>query len=82
MLETRSDWYNPNKDVCEVDQFGYIDLADAYASHSIPTVVGEDNLAYNNIADPLAAFDMPKDVFEVLHMNKTIHDYKEPETTE
>lgn len=80
MFEDKKDWYNPNKDIQEVDQFGYIDLPEAFANNSVPTVVGpEDNLLYNNMEDPSAAMDMPKDIFEVMHQNKTVHDYKDPE---
>lgn len=79
MLEERKTWFNPNKDIQEVDQFGFIDLPEAFANNSVPTSIGDEELIYNNMEDPSAALDMPKDIFEVMHQNKTVHDYKSPE---
>lgn len=70
--------YNKVRDVNEVDQIGFVDLPDAYANNSVPTVVGDDNMVYNNIADPAAAMPFPKDIFDVHQQNKTVHDYVAP----
>lgn len=66
------------RDVAEVDQIGFVDLPDAYANNSVPTVVGDDDLVYNNIADPNASMPFPKDIFDVHQQNKTVHDYTPP----
>lgn len=64
--------FDPIKDIDEVDQIGYVDLADAFANHSVPSILGENGEGYNNIEDPEACLDMPQDVFDALHQNATV----------
>lgn len=71
--------YNSVRDVCEVDQVGFVDLPDAYANSTVPSIVGEGDLTYNNMEDPCSSMDMPRDVFEAQQQNATVHDYKAPE---
>lgn len=73
--------FNPICDIAEVDQIGFVDLSEAYANNTVPTVVGDDDLHYNNISDPGASMDFPKDVFDVMHQNQTVKDYT-PKTGE
>lgn len=66
--------FDPLKDINEVDQIGYVDLAEAYANHSVPSILSDDGEGYNNISDPAACMDMPQDVFDVLHQNQAVAD--------
>lgn len=72
--------FNPLRDVAEVDQFGFVDLAEAYAMNTVPASVGDDNLHYNNVSDPCGCLDAPKDIFDVLHQNETVKHYTPPAT--
>lgn len=56
--------YDPKKDIAPVDQFGFIDLREAYVNHSIPgdlSVTVED---YNGVEDPSSLLGKSSDVFE------------------
>lgn len=56
--------YNPVTDIAPVDQYGFIDLRDAFVNHCIPgdlSVVTED---FNGVEDPDSLIGSPHDVFE------------------
>lgn len=71
--------FDPKRDVHEVDQFGWIDLAAAFRDHSVPSATDEGDLQYGNVENPEAVMHKPSDVFEAMHINRSIHDYKAPE---
>ena len=72
--------YNPERDIQEVVQFGFIDLKAANVSSSIPVLDGLDDEKFNGVSDPRSLGFMPKDVFEAMQANKAIVGYKAPET--
>lgn len=64
--------FNPKTDIAPVDQFGFVDLRQAYLTHSIDgdTAVADD--AYNGIDDPDNVGAMPDDVFAAYRMRDSI----------
>lgn len=60
--------YDPVKDISAVDPYGFVNLADAYERGSVPSIVNENVLNYNQIEDPASILGTPKDVFEGYRM--------------
>lgn len=58
--------YNPEVDIQEVDQFGWINLRDAFINGTIPGDAGVDDSSYNDIEDPSAILGKPRDVFDAI----------------
>lgn len=67
--------YDPEKDLCPVDPFGFINLADAWLNHNVPTTVNDEVVNYNGIDDPESMLATPKDIFEAYRMNDAILKY-------
>lgn len=62
--------FNPKVDIAEVDQFGYVDLNDAFRNGVVRgdlSVVDED---YNDIEDPRLVGAKPRDSFEAIEMGR------------
>lgn len=78
------DNYNPECDIQAVEPFGFIDLKEAYVTHTVPTVIDEEAVAYNEIDDPSAILGKPSDVFEAYRMQEAIINAipKEDESTQ
>lgn len=70
--------FDPNRDVQAVEQSGFIDLAKANATSSIPSGISNTELNYNEIDDPRAIGGRPADTFEALQMLKATTNYKAP----
>lgn len=66
------------RDVQAVEQSGYIDLAKANATSSIPGDIGTADLQYNDIEDPRSIGGRPSDAFEAAAMAKSVAGYKAP----
>ena len=60
--------YNPEKDIQQVDDFGYVDLVDVMAKGEVPGDIGIDESLYNDIDDPSTIFGKPYDNFSALRM--------------
>ena len=60
--------YNPSTDVQAVEQFGFIDLNDAFLNHNIPAAIDDQDISYNEIEDPASILGKPSDVFEAYRM--------------
>lgn len=58
--------YNVNADVAPVDQFGFVDLHDAFVNASIPGDLVVDSESYNGVDDPDSLIGRPSDVFDAL----------------
>lgn len=58
--------FNPLKDVCEVDQFGFFDLAEAFLSGTIASNLTIDDLEFSEIEDPTAVKGKPRNAFEFI----------------
>lgn len=62
--------FNPKVDIAEVDQFGYVDLNDAYRNGVVRgdlSVIDED---YNDIENPNEVGFKPRDAFEAIEMGR------------
>lgn len=64
--------YNPDRDLYEVAQFGFVNLAEAYQSHTIPATIDGVEVNYNDIGSPDKILGRPRDVFEAYRMKDAI----------
>lgn len=64
--------YNPEKDIMQVDDFGFIDLVDVMAKGEVPGNIGIDESMYNEIDDPSTIYGKPYDNFSALRMMDAI----------
>lgn len=60
--------YDPEKDIMQVDDFGYVDLVDVMAKGEVPGNIGVDESMYNDIDDPSTILGKPYDNFSALRM--------------
>ena len=60
--------YNPEKDIMQVDDFGYVDLVDVMSKGEVPGDIGIDESMYNDIDDPSTIFGKPYDNFSAIRM--------------
>ncbi len=75
--------YDENKDIREVDQFGFIDLAECLSNGVVPSTVADSEADYNGIEDPSEILGKPSDVFECYKMADYIKTVgKKPESSE
>lgn len=56
--------FNPLRDIAPVDQFGFVDLHDAYVNHCIPGDLIVNQEDYNGVEDPSSLIGKSADVFE------------------
>lgn len=64
--------YNPDVDICPVDQFGFVDLVECLSKGEIPSTVSDTESTYNEIDDPSTIIGKPRDNFEAIRMMDTI----------
>lgn len=64
--------YNPDRDLYEVAQFGFVNLKEAYLTHTIPSSIDGVDVNYNDIGSPDKILGKPKDVFEAYRMKDAI----------
>lgn len=77
--------YNEVTDICEVDQFGFIDLNECLANGAVPSTIADSEAQYNGIEDPSEILGKPSDVFEAYRMSdyvKTVGKKSETKTEE
>lgn len=60
--------FNKQKDISEVDQFGYIDLVQALTTGAVDSSLKIEESTFNNIDDPASIMGKPRDVFEAYKM--------------
>lgn len=70
--------YNPERDIQAVEQFGFVDLASANATSSVPGSLDTSDLSFNGIDDPNSIGGRASDVFEAGMMSKAIEGYVPP----
>lgn len=58
--------FDPLRDISSVDQFGFLNLREAYLNNSIPGEVASDVESYNGVEDPSSLIGKSNDVFEAL----------------
>lgn len=68
--------YDKLKDRFEVSRTGFLDLGKAFANNAVPADISGDDANYNGVEDPNKVIGKPKDSFELMHYNKSVHDYK------
>lgn len=56
--------YDPVKDIAPVDQFGFVDLRDAFEHSCIPGDLSVNVEDYNGVDDPSSLLGRSSDVFE------------------
>lgn len=66
--------FDPKKDQTAVSQTGFVDLYKAYETHTIPSVIDDVDVAYNEIEDPNSIMGKPSDIFEAARMMSYIND--------
>lgn len=68
--------YDKRRDRFEVSQSGFLDLNSAFEHNAVPADISGDDANYNGVEDPNKVIGKPKDNFELMHYNKSVHDYK------
>ena len=58
--------FNPERDLKEVEPFGFVDLKNAFVERCVPSQVGESESDYNGIDNPESILGKPSDVFDAL----------------
>lgn len=64
--------YDNERDIAQVDQVGYVDLADCFINGVVPASADIDQLSYNDIDDPASIVGKPSDVFDAINMGKAM----------
>lgn len=64
--------YNEDKDICEVDQYGFVDLVECLNNGVVPSSISNTESDYNDIEDPASILGKPRDVFEAYKMGDYI----------
>lgn len=60
----RLDKYEPTRDNSQVDQFGFINLHEAFEKGVIPSTIEENEVSYNSVVDPGSLLSRSPDVFD------------------
>lgn len=72
--------YDPVKDLHPVDQFGFVDLASALENNAVPSQMAGAETDYNGIENPDSILGKPSDIFEAMHMESAVNNYKPDES--
>lgn len=67
MVQTGAN-FNKDKDIQEVDQFGFIDLVKSFQNGYVEGNSDIKAESFNDIEDPASILGKPSDVFEALRM--------------
>lgn len=67
-MECKNCIYNEKTDNHEVDQFGYVNLAESLEKGIVPSEIADSEPSYNDIEDPSTIYGKPHDVFEAYSM--------------
>lgn len=68
MIDLSRSGFDPCKDMQEVDQTGYIDLATAYVNGVVSGDLNPDQLTFNQIEEPESILGRPSDEFDAIRM--------------
>lgn len=75
--------YNEDVDICDVDQYGFVDLVECLSNGVVPSSISNTEADYNDIEDPASILGKPRDVFEAYKMADYIKEHgKKTESTE
>lgn len=58
--------YNAERDICEVDQIGFIDLRLALETGTVQGDLNPDDMSYNEIDNPASIKGKPSDIFDAV----------------
>lgn len=72
MVVDIKEYFNEERDVHAVDQFGFIDLAECLSNGEVPATIADSEDQYNDIEDPGEILGKPSDVFEAYRMGDYI----------
>lgn len=64
--------FNEICDNDQVDQFGFVDLAECLKNGVVPSEIADSEAKYNEIDDPSTIIGKPRDVFEAYTMQDYI----------
>ena len=64
--------FNPERDLKDVEPFGFVDLKDAFVNRCVPSQVGESDSDYNGIDNPESILGKPADVFDALRASEIL----------
>lgn len=73
--------YDPKKDMEPVNQTGWINLYDAYETHTIPSIIDDNEVSYNEIDNPAEILGKPSDIFEATRMSSYINEVGRKESS-
>ena len=64
--------FNSKQDNHDVDQFGYINLAESLENGVVPSEIADSEPSYNEIDDPSTIIGKPRDVFHyrIMHLKQ------------
>lgn len=65
-------YFDKNRDLKEVETYGFVDLTLSLRTGSVPSDVSASVSNYNGIEDPQSIIGSPSDVFEALRMHDEI----------
>lgn len=68
----QSIYFDKTKDIKEVDNYGFVDLALCLRTGSVPSDVSASVSNYNGIDDPQSIIGSPSDIFEAMRMHDEI----------
>lgn len=64
--------FNPETDISEVDQFGFINITKSIQNGYVPGTNSSVQLEFDGCDDPSAIVGKPSDVFEAMRMQDAI----------
>lgn len=68
--------YDPQVDIEEVDQFGFVDLRAAYETHTIPGDLTASEESFNGVEDPDSLLGRASDVFDSIRKGQRVENSK------
>lgn len=71
MIQTKAK-FNKDKDIQEVDQFGFIDLVKSFQNGYVEGNADLKAEKYNDIEEPASIIGKPSDVFDALRMQDSV----------
>lgn len=68
MIDCSRRGFDVLEDMNEVDQFGYLNLCEAYVTGTVSGDINPDQLSFNDIDDPSSIIGRPVDEFDAIRM--------------
>jgi|BioPla2DNA2_1021312.scaffolds.fasta_scaffold09119_7 hypothetical protein len=66
--------FSKDRDVQEVDQFGFVDINQSLSNGYVPSELSFEDSAFDGINIPDAVLDRPADVFDAMRMQDVLID--------